>query len=37
MTIEPPGGLVLVHEYYNMLSICIGERWNAWGRVLLAN
>jgi hypothetical protein len=28
MTIEPPGGLLLVYECSNMLSICIWERWN---------
>jgi hypothetical protein len=36
MTIEHPGGIFLVYKCYNMLSICIGERRNAWGRVLLA-
>jgi hypothetical protein len=37
MPIEPPEGLLLVYECYNMLSICIGERWNVWGGVLLAS
>jgi hypothetical protein len=37
MTIEPPGGQFLVYEFYNMPSICIGERGDAWDRVLLAN
>jgi hypothetical protein len=35
--IEPPGGLLLVYEWYNMLSICIEDSWNVWGRVLLGN
>jgi hypothetical protein len=37
MTMEPPGGLLLVYEWYDMLSIYIEESWNVWGRVLLAN
>jgi hypothetical protein len=28
--------LLVVYECYNVLMICIGEIWNAWGRVLLA-
>jgi hypothetical protein len=31
MTIEPPGGLLLVYECYNMLSICIGGRDGMYG------
>jgi hypothetical protein len=33
MTIEHPGGLLLVSECYNMLYICNGESSNMWGRV----
>jgi hypothetical protein len=36
-TIEPPGGLWLVFDCYDILCICIVERWKALGIVLLWN
>ncbi len=35
MTIEPPAGLLLVYECYNMCSLYISEAWDEGGRVYL--